>query len=136
MNMIVALNRLTEIFYRIYNTLGYGFSREVYVRAFMVELENMDMEYRRDYAVKVYYEGVIVGSFEADLLVNGGIMIMIQADPNLDEALESRMENVLSATCCGAGLLYNFGIAPDVCRKMGQVRGFNKGEEVPFSACA
>ncbi|PKL39644.1 MAG: GxxExxY protein [Spirochaetae bacterium HGW-Spirochaetae-1] len=136
MKKIDTINRISEAFYRVYNTLGYGFARDIYLRAFMVELDCMHIEYRIDHALNVYYEGIIVGTYDTDLVINNRIIVSIKADPFLADADEYGIENAVLATCCEAGILLNFGTAPEMCRKMGEGRDMRHGEEVPYSVCA
>jgi len=68
-------NELTEQiiqgFYKVYNTLGYGFSEKVYENALARELAKMGLEVRQQQRLPVYYDGEIVGEYFADTVVNG-----------------------------------------------------------------
>jgi GxxExxY protein len=71
------------------------------VRAgFKVELEK---------PIQVRYEGVIVGDYFADLIVNDELIVEIKATVALVEANEVQMVNYLTATGKDFGLLLNFG---------------------------
>ena len=130
-----VFKRISGAFYRVYDALGYGFSRQVYMRALMVELDSMNIEYRMNHEVNVYYEGVIVGTHRVEFLVEGRIMICVRADESLTEVQEYRLENVLSAKCCDMAVVLNFGRAPEMFRKMGMGHA-HCDENVIYSACA
>ena len=59
--------------------------------------------------LKVYYEGEVVGSFYADMLANGHVVIENKAVENLCPAHEVQLVNYLTATKHDFGLLFNFG---------------------------
>ena len=57
-------------FYAVYSALGYGFLEMVYANALKIELEKRGLKVGREFEIKVYYEGQVVGEYFADLLVN------------------------------------------------------------------
>lgn len=73
------LNDLTEkiikAFYKVYNTLGYGFLEKVYVRALILELNKMGILAKSESPVKVYYDSNVIGEYSADLLVEDQIIV-------------------------------------------------------------
>ena len=59
--------------------------------------------------IKVYYKGQVVGTFEADIVVDDSLIIEIKAVRALDKAHEVQLVNYLTATGIDEGLLLNFG---------------------------
>ena len=59
--------------------------------------------------LSVHYDGVIVGDFMADLIVEGKVMIELKANQALVLANEAQLVNYLTATGIEIGLLINFG---------------------------
>ncbi len=59
--------------------------------------------------IKVWYDGIIVGDFLADMLIEGRIIIENKAIHNLTLAHEVQLVNYLTATGLDIGLLINFG---------------------------
>lgn len=57
------------------------------------------------------YRGRVVGFYEADLLVNGLVIIEIKAVEHVIQAHEVQLVNYLRATQVEVGLLINFGPA-------------------------
>ena len=43
-------------FYKVYNTLGYGFLERVYENALLIELRKQGVSARKQESIKVYYE--------------------------------------------------------------------------------
>jgi len=59
----------------------------------------------------VIYKGVDVGKFEADLLVNGCVIVELKVAKEYQKADEAQLLNELKATGIKVGLLINFGRA-------------------------
>jgi len=53
--------RVIKAFYKVYNTLGYGFLEKVYENALLLELVSMGLSVEKQRQIKVYYEGNEVG---------------------------------------------------------------------------
>lgn len=88
---------------RVHTTLGPGFLESVYQRALIHELTKLDLTVESEKALTVTYEGVIVGDFSADLLIE------LKANQSLVAANEVQLVNYLTATGIDLGLLLNFG---------------------------
>ena len=59
--------------------------------------------------IKVYYDGIVVGDFYADVRVENRILIENKAVLALNTAHEVQLVNYLTATGVEIGLLINFG---------------------------
>jgi GxxExxY protein len=110
--------KIIKAFYKVYNTLGYGFLEKVYENAIYIELEAIGFNIKKQEPIKVYYEGKEVGVYFADLVVNDTIIIELKATEYLIEENESQLINYLKATEMEVGLLLNFGKKPEVKRKV------------------
>ena len=109
--------KIIKAFYKVYNTLGYGFLEKVYENALLLELKNMDLHALSQEPIKVSYEGVIVGEYFADVLVDGKVILEIKAAKTLLNEHEAQLLNCLKATNIEVGLLLNFGPKPEIKRK-------------------
>lgn len=103
-------------FYKVYNTLGYGFLEKVYENALVVELETMGLEIRQQHPISVYYESRIVGEYFADLLVNDVVILELKVAEQLRSEHVAQLTNYLKATEKELGLLLNFGKDPEFKR--------------------
>ena len=110
--------KIIKAFYKVYNTLGYGFLEKVYENAMFIELTAMGFEVQKQSKHIVYYCGVPVGDYCADLIVDDLIVIELKANECLVEANENQLINYLKATTLEIGLLLNFGKKPAVKRKI------------------
>ena len=110
--------KIIKAFYKVYNTLGYGFLERVYQRALLIELRKMGFDCREEAPVKVYYEEYQVGDYRADIIVDNCIIIENKAAEALAEENEFQLINYLKATEIEVGLLLNFGKKPEFKRKI------------------
>jgi GxxExxY protein len=94
---------------RIHSALGPGFLESVYQNALAHELRKSGLAVETEKPIKVTYDGVVVGEFYADMLVNDTILIENKAVQTLNPAHEVQTVNYLTATGIEIGLLLNFG---------------------------
>jgi hypothetical protein len=80
--------------FTVLNTLGPGFLEKVYENALAHELR---------------YDGVVVGEFQPDLLVEGVVLVELKAVQALGDAHLAQCINYLKATGLKTCLLLNFG---------------------------
>ena len=109
--------KIIEIFYRVYNKLGYGFLEKVYENAMMVELKKEGFPAVSQSAIRVFYEDEVIGEYYADILVDNTVIVEIKAAKSLVKENEAQLLNYLKATDIEVGLLVNFGTKPEVKRK-------------------
>ena len=110
-------DRIIKAFFKVYNTLGYGFLEKVYHNAFLIELRNLGFDVKSQYPIDVYYEEFMVGEYFADIIVDNCIIIENKAAEALREEHEFQLINYLKATDMEVGLLFNFGKTPSFKRK-------------------
>ncbi|MGR3302322.1 MAG: GxxExxY protein [Candidatus Scalindua sp.] len=110
--------RIIEIFYKVYNKLGYGFLEKVYEKAMMKEFKKEDIPAVSQSAIKVVYENEIIGEYFADILVDNKVIVEIKVAKSLAIENEAQLLNYLKATDIEIGLLLNFGPKPDFRRKV------------------
>ena len=109
--------QIIGIFYDVYNILGYGFLEKVYENALAMRLRQAGYDVQQQVPINVYFDGVIVGEYYADLVVDNKIIIELKAVKTLSEAHKAQLLNYLLATKYEVGLLLNFGPEPKVIRK-------------------
>lgn len=110
--------QIIKAFYKVYNTLGYGFLEKVYENALSIELIEMGYKVERQKRVMVYYRDHIVGDYCSDLTVENVVICELKTHERLSEENESQLINYLKATNIEVGLLLNFGKKPELRRKI------------------
>ena len=111
-------DKVLKAFFKVYNTLGYGFAERVYENALTIELKKSGLQIEKQKDITVYYEGEVVGDYVADVIVNGVVILELKAVRTLTEDHEAQLLNYLKATPVEVGLLLNFGIKPEHRRKI------------------
>lgn len=94
---------------KVHSALGPGFLESVYQNALAHELRKSSLKVDLETAVKVVYDGIVVGDFIADMLVESMVLIENKAVQALSSAHEVQTVNYLTATGIEIGLLINFG---------------------------
>ncbi len=97
--------------FRVSNVLGQGFLEKVYENALAHELTKNGHTARQQHPLAVHYDGVVVGEYFADVLVNDAILVELKAVKALDDVHMSQCLNYLKATGLKVCLLINFGKA-------------------------
>jgi GxxExxY protein len=110
--------QILQVFFKVYNTLGYGFLEKVYENALVYELQKLGLDVRPQYPIKVHYNGVVVGDYFADLLIEGLVIVELKVAESIAKAHISQLDNYLRATAVEVGLLLNFGPEPAFKRRI------------------
>ena len=105
-------------FFKVYNTLGYGFLEKVYENAMMIELQKMDLFCEQQKKLIVHYEGHEVGEYYPDILVECTVTVELKAAESINPDHEAQLVNYLKATDLEIGLVLNFGKKPQFVRRV------------------
>lgn len=112
--------KIIHCFYKVYNTLGYGFLEKVYENAMMIELKKNGIACLQQEPIKVQYDDEEVGNYFADILVDKKVILELKAANSSTVILdyELQLTNYLKATNYELGLLLLFGKEPVIKRKI------------------
>ena len=102
-------SRIIGCAYRVANELGSGFLEKVYENALAHELRKAGFKVVQQHGIEVHYDGVKVGDYVADLLVDGYVLVELKACKDLDDVHLAQCLNYLKATGLKVCLLMNFG---------------------------
>jgi GxxExxY protein len=97
----------------VHRVLGPGLLESVYQRAFAHELQKARIKVVCECPIKVMYDGINVGDYFADMLVEDRIIIENKAVQCIALSHEVQLVHYLTATELDIGLLFNFG-SPDL----------------------
>jgi len=96
--------------YDVSNTLGTGFVEKVYENVLVHQIrKSTGLVVAQQYPIKVTYDGIIVGEFLADLLVDERVLVELKAVSMLTNDHVAQALNYLRATGLEICLLINFG---------------------------
>ncbi len=96
---------------KVHRSLGPGFLESVYRNALCIELAEAGLDFETEQDLAVSYRGKLVGTYRADLIIRGHLLVEIKAVLSLLPAHEAQVVNYLAATGFDLGLLLNFGSA-------------------------
>ena len=111
-DVITADQLITEIIEcakRIRRQLGPGFLEKVYKNAMVVELRKLKLKFETEKLIQVLYDGIVVGEYRTDIIVEGKLILELKATQDLSIANEVQLVNYLTSTQIDDGLLINFG---------------------------
>jgi len=95
---------------KVNNEIGPGFKEEIYERALLAELNNLDLIAIGQYPVSVEYEDQQVAVFYLDIFVENQVVVEIKAfSHQITNDERAQVINYLKATEAQTGLLINFG---------------------------
>jgi len=108
-NIDVLTNLVIGCAFKVHTTLGAGFLESVYKNALIHELSTHPVTVEPEATLTVTYEGIIVGTYYADLIVDHKLILELKAVDKLTQFHEIQLVNYLKATGLDDGLLINFG---------------------------
>ena len=115
-------DRVIASCFKVHKVLGAGFLEKVYENALVMELARNGLTIRQQVPISVKYEGVVVGEYFADILVDERVILELKANESLSKEHEVQLVNYLAATGLDVGLLINFGRSVTVRRKFREYR--------------
>ena len=83
--------------------------RKVYKNAMVVELRKLKLNFETEKLIQVLYDGIVVGEYRTDIIVEGKLILELKATQDLSIANEVQLVNYLTSTQIDDGLLINFG---------------------------
>jgi GxxExxY protein len=106
------INEITEkvigCIYQVSNTLGCGFLEKLYENALGIAISKTGLGVQQQYPIQVRYDGIVVGEFSAELLVEELVLVEMKTVKLLEEIHTAQCLNYLRATGLPVCLLVNF----------------------------
>jgi GxxExxY protein len=94
---------------KVHNALGAGFLEKVYENALVHELRKMGMAVEQQKPIPVFYDGVCVGDYIADLVVEGKVLVELKSVAGFTDVHAAICLNYLRCANLPVCLLINFG---------------------------
>ncbi len=108
-NLNGVTERIIGCAYQVSRVLGSGFVEKVYENALAHELRKNGLKAAQQSPIEVIYNGVLVGEFFADVLVENTVIVELKVVRTFDNVHLAQGLNYLKATGLNACLLFNFG---------------------------
>lgn len=93
----------------VHKILGPGFLEAVYQAALERELALREIPFEHRVKLPVTYKDVVVGTYEADLVIDKKFVVEIKAVSKLNASHQAQAIHYLTATGMRLALLLNFG---------------------------
>ena len=100
--------KVIQCAFTVSNTLGCGFLEKVYENALAHELRKAELQVQQQHGITVHYDGVTIGEYIADLLVEHVLLVELKVVKQLDDIHLAQCLNYLKATNLRLCLLMNF----------------------------
>jgi len=94
---------------QVHSELGNGFQEVIYQRSLAIEMRKHNISFERELSMKIFYDGVKVGTRRVDFFVENIIMVEIKAVIELQDVHLAQAMNYCQAYNLPIGLLINFG---------------------------
>jgi GxxExxY protein len=102
--------------FAVHNAEGFGFLEKVYRRALVVELAHRGVSCQQEVSFPLFYRGVPIGIYRADLIVESRVIVEVKTGFVLDPAVVPQTLNYLKASDLSVGLVLYFGPSVKVKR--------------------
>lgn len=103
------LSIIKDAAYQVRLAFAPGYLESVYQNALLIELKQRGIFVEKEAPIKVYYKGVEVGDFRADILVEKRIILELKSVREIHPIHEAQLVNYLIATGLDYGYLINYG---------------------------
>ena len=104
----VVSERVIGAAFRVSNALGVGFLEKVYENALAHQLRQDRLAVAQQHGIAVRYDGVVVGEYAVDLLVERQVMVELKVARATSDVHAAQCINYLRATGLPVCLLINF----------------------------
>jgi GxxExxY protein len=96
--------------FKVHNKLGCGFAERIYENARALELRKLGLNVQTQVPIEVLYDGVVVGHYVVDMVVEDCVLVENKAVLRQDEdAFTAQCLNYLACTKQHVCLLLNYG---------------------------
>jgi GxxExxY protein len=101
--------RIIGLGMKVHRTLGCGFVESIYREAMVIELRAAGIAFEVHPVLPVFYSGESIGTFQADIIIQGRLIVELKAVEALTVPHSVQLINYLNAANIEHGLLLNFG---------------------------
>ena len=95
--------------FKVYNALGFGHKENIYQKALASEFSKAGINFEKEKALSVLYDGKKVGTYKPDFVTEDKIIIELKAVPLMPKNYAAQLTYYLKGTNYKLGFLINFG---------------------------
>ncbi|RYG59428.1 GxxExxY protein, partial [bacterium] len=78
--------RIIGCAFEVGTELGIGYLERIYENALVHEMRKQGLKVQQQVALQVFYDGIVVGEFVADIIVEGKVLVELKSTPAIIEA--------------------------------------------------
>ena len=112
--------KIIKVFLDVFNHLGYGYSKDIYLEAHAYEMHKQGLVYEKEVPIEIFYKEIKVGQYKLDFCNEDKVLLYIDTNEVVSQNAEYMIINHLKSTKFEIGLVLNFGRKPEVRRKIFQ----------------
>ena len=101
--------KILKCFFAAYNVLPFGLPAAFYGKGLAFEFDQINITYKKDFAVTVNYKGNAVGQLIADFVVENKIVVRVISDEIIDKKILDEAKLLLRLSDFEVCLIVNFG---------------------------
>jgi GxxExxY protein len=109
-------DKILQVFFAVYNELGFGFLESVYENAMAIALNEAGLTVEQQAPIPVWFRGKKIGDFRCDLLLEKIVILELKSARNIGPEHMAQALNYLRATDVEVALILNFGEKPSFKR--------------------
>ena len=111
-------SKILEAFYQVFNKVGFGFEKSVYVKSLSKALKNLQLKNEMNKEVAIYFSGDEVGKIIIDIFVDNKVVVKVTNHDEIENRDAEILQNELRMSETEVGLLLNFGRMPEQKRRV------------------
>jgi GxxExxY protein len=111
-------NQILKAYYKVYNELGYGLTKEDYINALEYELQQSGGQFEINKKINLLYSNQIIGRFEVDLICPEKVIVQVTTNSVLKQDDLDKLPTLMKHSRTQVGLLLNFGLNPEHKRRV------------------
>ena len=111
-------SKILEAFYQVFNKVGFGFEKSVYVKSLAKALKNLELKNETNKEVSIYFSGDEVGKIKIDIFVDNKVLVKVTNHDEIENRDAEILQNELRMSEIEVGLLLNFGRTPEQKRRV------------------
>ena len=109
MDTEVLIKTVMDCAHDVHRVMKPGLLELLYKRALAYELDCKGLNYELEKEIPAVYKGKLIGSFKADIVVEGKLILELKATTELTDANRCQLVTYLTLSGIEDGLLINFG---------------------------
>lgn len=111
-------SKILEAFYQVFNKVGFGFEKSVYVKSLAIALKNIGLKREYNKELPIYFLKDEVGKIIIDIFVDNKVLVKVTNHDEIKNRDVDILQNELRMSEIEIGLLLNFGRIPEQKRRV------------------